>query len=195
MNRKVAVINRNNLKEKYQDSYLIMSTETENLSDDFKKIEFIEKVKAEIDENYKQLIPYVVLQNELGEIALYQRQGTEKRLHGLWSAGFGGHIEDFEYIHGEPIESLVTKSAVRELSEEFSDTLLYQLTFKGIINEEETKVGRTHIAWVFTAKVEKEKFESSNEISEIKWVNANEVFEYKTELWSEMAIKLILNTK
>lgn len=195
MIRKVAAVNRKNLNKKYLDSYLIMAAETAEVKDDFREIEFIEKVKAESDESYKQLIPYIVLQNELSEIALYKRQGTEKRIHGLWSAGFGGHIEDFEYLSGQSVESLITESAKRELSEEFSNDENYNLFFRGIINEEETKVGRTHIAWVYTAEVQKEKFESSNEISDIKWVDASEVFEYKTELWSEMAIKLILNKK
>lgn len=195
MRRKIATIAREHLDKRYQQEYLIMNAELKEVEDDFTSIHFMEKEEAEKDESYKQLIPYVVLLNGLDEIALYRRQGTEKRLLGLWSAGFGGHIEDFEFIPGQSVGSLVIKSAIRELCEEFSDEMQYRLTFKGVINEEQTKVGRTHIAWVFTAEVKKEKFESSNEISEVKWVKVNEIFDYKTELWSEMAIKLISRHK
>lgn len=192
MKRKVASINREHLKEKYQKEYLIKKITTKEIIDDFAKIEFIDKKEAEENENFKQIIPYVILENEQGEIALYKRKGTEKRIHGLWSVGFGGHIEEFEYTYGQSIEILIKKSAQRELSEEFSNKEKYHLDFKGIINEEKTKVGRTHIAWVYSTNVQKNKFESSNEISEIKWVSKSEVSKYKTELWSEMAIKLIL---
>lgn len=193
MTRRVACISRNNLNIKYRQQRLVLKTSFETVINNFNQIEFIEKTLAETDEGYKQIIPYTIIRNREGEIALYQRKGNEQRLHGLWSAGFGGHIEDFEYKENENIGSLFLKSAYRELSEEFSDKIAYYLQFEGIINEEETKVGRTHIGLVFSVNVDKNLFTPSSEIERLEWVDVNKVAGYRKELWSEMAIELIFN--
>ena len=191
MIRKVACISRRNLKEIYQQHKLVLRTNFETAVNDFDKIEFIDKTLVETDETYKQIIPYTIVRNQTNQIALYRRKGNEKRLHGLWSAGFGGHIEDFEYDESEPVDGLFFKSAIRELNEEFSDKTGYNLQFEGIINEEETKVGRTHIGLVFSVSVDKNLFTTSHEIENLAWININKVADYRKELWSEMAIELI----
>lgn len=191
MNRKVACINRNNLKDIYQQNKLILKTSFDAIIDDFSKIEFLEKTKVETNDNFKQIIPYTIILNQNNQIALYRRKGNEKRLHGLWSAGFGGHIEDFEFENKTNIKELFLKSARRELNEEYSNKIEYNLDFRGIINEEKTEVGKTHIGLVFTAKVDKALFSSSEEIEKLKWIDLEAVSDYKKELWSEMAIELL----
>lgn len=191
MIRRVACINRRDLKTEYQKEKLILVSNLNDLEDDFKNMQFGEKNELEQNENFKQIIPYVILKNQFNQIAIYQRQGTEKRLHGLWSAGFGGHIEDYEYKESQKITTLLKESAVRELREEFSNNEWYKLNFEGVINEELTKVGRTHIALVFSTKVNEILFESSEEISQIKWIDIEDLSLYQMELWSEMAIELI----
>lgn len=191
MIRRVACINRRDLKTEYQKEKLILVSNLNDLEDDFKDMQFGEKNELEQNENFKQIIPYVILKNQFNQIAIYQRQGTEKRLHGLWSAGFGGHIEDYEYKESQKITTLLKESAVRELREEFSNNEWYKLNFEGVINEEFTKVGRTHIALVFSTKVNEILFESSEEISQIKWIDIEDLSLYQMELWSEMAIELI----
>jgi hypothetical protein len=50
---------------------------------------------AECDPSFKQLIPYVVVKrSDTGTIACYRRRGSEDRLHGLWSVGIGGHVDE-----------------------------------------------------------------------------------------------------
>src|SRR3954471_19892816 len=51
--------------------------------------------EAELDKRYKQLIPYVLVICN-GKILRYRRGkgGGEKRLHGLFSVGVGGHISE-----------------------------------------------------------------------------------------------------
>lgn len=191
MNMKVACINRNNLKDIYQQNKLIFKTSFDAIIDDFSKIEFLEKTKVETNDNFKQIIPYTIILNQNNQIAFYRRKGNEKRLHGLWSAGFGGHIEDFEFENKTNIKELFLKSATRELNEEYSNKIEYNLDFRGIINEEKTEVGKTHIGLVFTAKVDKALFSSSEEIEKLKWIDLEAVSDYKKELWSEMAIELL----
>ncbi len=195
MVRKVACIDRSNLNQKYQAERLILKIAFEDILSDFKNIIFREKVELEKNENFKQIIPYVVLQNNQNDIAIYQRRGNEQRLHGLWSAGFGGHIEDFEFKNNQDVQKLFIKSAIRELQEEFSDKEWFDLKFEGVINEELTKVGRTHIALVFSAMVNNDLFEPSREIEQIKWITIDESKNYQKELWSDMAIELIINNR
>ncbi len=192
MIRKVACINRNNLDKIYQQKRLIIKTSLASVIQHFDKIEFIEKQMVEINENYKQVIPYTIIQSLEGQFALYKRKGNEQRLHGLWSAGFGGHIEDFENDIFGNFEQTLLNSATRELKEEFSADAEYALHFKGIINEELTKVGRTHIGLVFIVNVDKHLFKPSDEIVKIEWVDKGDLMLYNKELWSDMAFELIL---
>ncbi len=191
MSRKVACIRRDNLKDIYLKNKLILKTSFDTVIENFSNIEFIEKECVETNSNFKQIIPYTILLNQNKQIALYMRKGNEKRLHGLWSAGFGGHIEAFEIENITNIEELFLKSALRELNEEYSDKIDYDLNFKGIINEEETGVGKTHIGLVFVVTVDQTLFSSSDEIKKLKWVDLEAISDYKKELWSEMAIELL----
>jgi predicted NUDIX family phosphoesterase len=192
MTRKVACINRKNLDKTFQQRRLILKTSLASVIQHFDKIEFIEKQKLETNEKYKQIIPYTIIQNTEGQFALYKRKGNEQRLHGLWSAGFGGHIEDFENDISGNVEQLILNSAIRELKEEFSADAEYALHFEGVINEELTKVGRTHIGFVFMVTVDKHLFKPSNEIEKIEWKVKDDLILYNKELWSDMALELLL---
>jgi predicted NUDIX family phosphoesterase len=193
MTRKVACIDRINLDKIYQQNRLKFRTNFDKIVSDLNTIQFLEKTLVETNENYKQIIPYILIRNRANQIALYQRKGSEKRLHGLWSAGFGGHIEAFDYQHKENIGELILKSAIRELREEFADNADYNLQFEGVINEEETKVGRTHIGIVFSVIIDSEQFIPSAEIEAIEWVDIHKFPNYKKELWSKLATELLNN--
>ncbi len=189
--RKVACIKRKDIPNKYlQDGYSEKSNWRE-LEMKISNVLFLEKTLVENDETVKQIIPYTIIRNKESKIAFYQRVGNEQRLHGLWSAGFGGHIEDFEYAPNESLQQLIEKSLIRELKEEYSMNIDYNLTLEGIINEEQTKVGRTHFAIVFSVEVDDKLFVPSNEIPTVVWLSKDETKNYKKELWSEMAIELI----
>lgn len=189
--RRVACVHRKNLPDKFLKEVFRETYQLEDVGFSISDIQFVEKSCAETNENLKQIIPYALLMNTSSEFALYQRVGNESRLHGLWSAGFGGHIEDFEISEGDTLQSLVKKSLIRELKEEFSDKINYDLHFTGIINEELTKVGRTHLGLVFSVLVDEKYFVASSEITHIKWVTLSELINFKKELWSELAIELI----
>jgi predicted NUDIX family phosphoesterase len=73
---KVACINRNNLKDIYQQNKLIFKTSFDAIIDDFSKIEFLEKTKIETNDNFKQIIPYTIILNQNNQIAFYRRKGN-----------------------------------------------------------------------------------------------------------------------
>src|ERR1700728_3318445 len=59
---------------------------------------YLNRSDAEQDKRYKQLIPYVLLICN-DKILRYRRgkAGGEKRLHGLYSVGIGGHISEEDH--------------------------------------------------------------------------------------------------
>ncbi len=101
--------------------------------------------EMERDPSYKQLIPYCIFQFE-DKIFHYQR-GTaqgEARLHGKRSIGVGGHIS----AEDEAAPSAYEEGMRREIAEEvFLESRIRQECI-GLINDDETEVGRVHLGVV-----------------------------------------------
>lgn len=153
---------------------------------------WIERSCAETDTKYKQLIPYILVQNAEGKFACYPRHGTESRLHGLYSCGIGGHI-DFPDA-GDEILQTIHNGMFRELSEEFNHFQKDKITLQylGIINETESKVGLVHLGLVFFAKcVEGYIPEPADELSGLQWKTREEIHAVKKEFWSDIAFTLL----
>lgn len=145
--------------------------------------------EIERDVTYKQLIPYILVQHD-NRLGMYSRNGSETRLHDCWSIGAGGHVERCD-AHNLVTQTLYA-AARRELCEEMpgldSDTPLHWL---GIINEEETSVGHTHLGIVFVAQATGQKPPAGGEeLHKLHWVCTDEVNDKKLEIWSSLALDL-----
>lgn len=110
----------------------------------------------ESDPSFKQLIPYVLFRyvDEQGEPHLFayvrgKGQG-EARLHRKRSVGIGGHISQADSIEGNPYE----EGMRRELAEEVAIDTPYTARCVGLINDDETEVGRVHLGVVHIFDVE-----------------------------------------
>ncbi len=107
----------------------------------------------EEDENFKQIIPYVILSFE-GKIAVYQRtkKGGESRLHNMNSIGFGGHIDAFDLAYDSEgvidLDKTIETSAQREIDEELIISEIVSKTKLGYILDNSNPVGRVHIGVV-----------------------------------------------
>ncbi len=122
---------------------------------------FAERDYMEQNSHYKQLIPYIVLRRGRGEdarVLCYQRRTkhTEARLGGLWSVGFGGHIEPLD--RGAPevaAHGLVMATAVRELAEE-TGLVPGREAFRreGFINSDSEDVSAVHFGVVFSVDLD-----------------------------------------
>ena len=121
---------------------------------------FAERDYMEHCSHYKQIIPYLVLarggssSNGNDERVLcYQRKTkhTEQRLGGLWSVGFGGHIEPIDREAPEvAAHGLMKASALRELVEETGFTVGGDaLQAVGFINSDVNDVSSVHFGVVF----------------------------------------------
>ncbi len=118
---------------------------------------FAERDYMEVNSHYKQIIPYLMLQRGMGDetrILCYQRKvkHTEARLGGLWSVGFGGHVEPIDRQEGS---DLLLTTALREMEEE---TGLVPgpdaLKMLGFINSDSEDVSSVHFGIVFQVKLD-----------------------------------------
>ncbi|QLK85960.1 NUDIX domain-containing protein [Staphylococcus sp. 17KM0847] len=147
----------------------------------------------EEDPAYKQLISYCILENERGEILVYQRLtgGGEARLHGLGSIGVGGHMNDVP--DARSIMDVMIDNASRELSEEVGLTLNddQYLEHLGFINDDTNEVGRVHIGVVFKIRVHTDQVEvRETDTLAIEW-RAVDAIEDLTqfESWSALILE------
>lgn len=111
--------------------------------------------QMEEDPSFKQIIPYVIFRCGT-QVFRYTRgklQG-EKRLHALRSIGVGGHIsaEDRNLF-----DSTYEEAMQRELAEEVRVESPYRQRIVGMINDDETPVGRVHLGIVHLCDLEEPK--------------------------------------
>ncbi len=157
--------------------------------------EFIPRQEAENNPGFKQVIPYIVLQTTtLGHTAIYNRQGSEKRLHDLWSLGIGGHINPIDQKEGHlSFKDILISGMERELNEELLERpKLDTIEFCGIISEEITEVGSVHLGAVFRILTQTpEAYLPGPELCRFQWAKTKALNELNMELWSELALELI----
>jgi predicted NUDIX family phosphoesterase len=151
---------------------------------------------AEYDPSFKQLIPYVVVERSgTGTIACYRRRGSENRLHGFWSVGIGGHINEGDRIPlCENGWKVIQNCVNREIYEEMgiqTENLLCRLV--GVINEEITEVGTVHLGLVFKIVVDENLIVlPGEELGCFQWVQTKKIEQLQLELWSRLAMRLVL---
>ena len=118
---------------------------------------YLNRSAAEQDKRYKQLIPYVLLICK-DKILRYRRGkgGGEKRLHGLYSVGIGGHIsEEDHHLPGLSSNNLYQEGMRRELTEEVAIDAGSEPAVAAI-NDDSTEVGQVHFGVVHILRVSDE---------------------------------------
>jgi predicted NUDIX family phosphoesterase len=122
---------------------------------------FAERDYMEQNSHYKQIIPYLVLQRGQGDdtrVLCYQRRAkhTEARLGGLWSVGFGGHIEPLDRDGDNPDDGgMIMATALREMEEETGlNPGRDALTLAGHINSDSEDVSSVHFGVVFNVNLD-----------------------------------------
>ncbi len=118
---------------------------------------FAERDYMEHCSHFKQVIPYLVLTRGEGaatRVLCYQRRSkhTEARLGGLWSVGFGGHIEPDDADQGAArrTAALLQATALREMQEETGlEPGAGALRLAGFINSDAQDVSSVHFGVVY----------------------------------------------
>jgi predicted NUDIX family phosphoesterase len=150
---------------------------------------FLDRPAAEGDPAHKQIIPYFVVAHR-GRFLLYRRtrlQG-EARLHGKYSLGFGGHINDVDG-GADARTNRILAALVRELNEELYLPCVQGLRLVGCINDDSNPVGQVHLGVAFVVEASSELF-AVNEpaMIEARWCDAAavEAIFQGMESWSQL---------
>lgn len=190
----ILVVNRKELfnnEENHFYGFIEKNDEkTKEIIATFESYEVKRRGDMEEDPDYKQLIGYVLLKDEVtGKVLVYKRLvgGGEARLHGKASVGIGGHMNEVE---GKTIFEMLKINAARELNEEVGvpeEYALNNLHFIGLINDDKTEVGQVHVGVVYECKVDKQCVEvKEDDTLVIKWMSGEEAkAEENYETWSE----------
>ena len=161
------------------------------------QLSFQPRGPMEVDPNYKQLIPYVLMEytDGDGEIHLFTYTrgggGGESRLHAKRSVGIGGHIsrEDADGA-GELYETGMR----RELAEEVRLSSQYTEQRVGLIYDPSSEVGQVHLGVVHVFKLTDPKVDSNEEdLAEGGFVSVAKLREEndRLETWSQLAIEAL----
>jgi len=157
---------------------------------------FRSRATVEEDPSFKQIIPYVVVRHE-DRFLLTRRTNrqTEARLHGKYSIGVGGHINDTEkFASGQ---NVVEAGLERELDEEIH--LLGQrrsLALRGIISDDSTPVGEVHLGLVFLLETDSPDFKVNEpDLMTAEWASIGSLQETfpKMETWSQIVFKEVVS--
>lgn len=139
-----------------------------------KNYEWMERDLAEVNDQYKQPICYIIICNlNLKKVFIYQRASkdkdySEKRLQGKYSCGIGGHIEKMDLEATNPINA----SLIRELKEEVDIFDSKDLKIIGYINDEKDDVGKVHFGMLYLLNTNAEKITPlAPEIKEGKFID------------------------
>lgn len=159
-------------------------------------LEFKRRGDVEEDESLLQIIPYMFLHNtDEGKVFTYCRssQSGEKRLHGMYTVGIGGHLNEKDIQFG-PLATLF-QGATRELKEEVTldPPTPFGVTMVGLLLLDNSAVDRVHLGVViqidYTGRVEP----NGDEVSDPHWVYIEDTKSLKLENWSYKVVEYLLN--
>jgi predicted NUDIX family phosphoesterase len=156
---------------------------------------FLERNSVEEDENWLQVISYVIIRDKDNKIWSYQRIGGDKRLVNRKSCGIGGHVEVIDEKEGFDFSRICLNGAQRELREEIVNVNTTKLIPKYWLFENQSKIGRVHVGLVFLAEWLGKDEPVTREGESIESIGflQNEliVSDESFELWSRMVVEKI----
>lgn len=136
---------------KYLNSVGFVPSNSEVLDLLLRSASFLPRDCAEGNPNWRQVIPYVVVQQGSSIFVMRRlKEQSESRLHLQFSCGVGGHINPCDSAQ----ENIVVRAAVREVDEEIvlADFSPAKLQFHGFINDYSTPVSCDHLGCLYTVE-------------------------------------------
>jgi predicted NUDIX family phosphoesterase/dephospho-CoA kinase len=167
--------------------------------------EYMARREAELNENYKQLLTYIMVTRNEKVLAYKRGQFTraEQFLKGSHCIGFGGHVSSTDYNLFHENDYGLKQSAIRELLEEIRvppvdhDRLVdgEGIEIVGLLNDDSSGNGRRHLAVLmrYTASSDqgwenpqgKEK-----SVTQVRWLDpaASPQSLWEFEYWSQLCL-------
>jgi predicted NUDIX family phosphoesterase len=158
--------------------------------------QYLSRKEVETNSSYKQPISYVIFFNrENKTIFVYQRaekeeDSKEKRLHGKWSFGIGGHIDKEDNEKDDPIE----RSVLREIEEEVKAEVK-EIKLVGYINDDSNSVGEVHFGFLYLAETEEDVLPRGREIKDSRMMTIEDALKMESyseiEPWSKIILPFL----
>lgn len=147
---------------------------------------FIPRGQAEVDPNFKQIIPYLIF-NFADQLFLMRRskEASEKRLADKFSLGIGGHLRQ-EDLTGDDIFLWAQREFTEEV--EFKSSVNPKLI--GLINDDTNSVGQVHTGIVWMVQANSPEISVKEELASGNLVTLSEcqsVYE-QLESWSQIVV-------
>jgi predicted NUDIX family phosphoesterase len=158
-------------------------------------MEYRPRSQVEDDPSFKQIIPYVVFRC-VDDVFCYTRgksQG-ESRLHRLRSLGVGGHVSEEDALGGKTLDAYEAAMR-REIEEEVEIRSPGQIRRVGLINDDETPVGRVHLGVVHLYELDRPDVGPREEgLADARFLSLSSIQELETEFesWSRICIDAFL---
>lgn len=157
------------------------------------KKEFLPRPAMEVDETYKQIIPYLIF-NVDDRYFIMQRQAkaSEQRLKNKYTLGIGGHIRK---------EDMASESIFDWASREFHEEVNYNgpLSFEplGVLNDDSNEVGKVHIGLVLLIKGEHDAISIKSELKSGVLLSLNQMKSYVEDMesWSQTVYHFLCSHK
>jgi len=175
-------------------------------------VRFLPRKQMEEDPAFKQLIPYMVLGKILGHgegrhaVFMSYCRGAgqdEARLHGKYSVGIGGHVNDQDVGADEnPFQA----GMMRELIEEVTLTPVIDpmadwerpvtlpqpvIDLLGFVNYDDDEVGQVHLGVVYVLWVDGYRvMPNEPDINDVRWLDTGTLLKDREnyETWSQICI-------
>ncbi len=156
----------------------------------------------ESDPSFKQLIPYVLFQykDPDGDLQIFAyRRGKgqgESRLHQKLSVGIGGHIASIDSQASG--SETYREGMARELGEEVNIETAFCERVVGLINDDETDVGKVHLGVVHIFDVETPSVTPrEDEILEAGFQSVGDLMRQldDMETWSSICLKALFGAE
>jgi predicted NUDIX family phosphoesterase len=150
--------------------------------------------EMETDPSFKQLIPYCIFRHRDadGNVSIFQytrgKGQGEARLHSKRSIGIGGHISSLDANEDSPYD----QGMQRELEEEVQINTPFEQACVGMINDDETEVGKVHLGVVHIFDVAEPNVKSNEtDIIESGFTPIKEILSdiESFETWSQICLR------
>lgn len=151
---------------------------------------------------FPQILGYVQLVNQQGEILSYARKGKEKGLHGMRSIGVGGHVSHEElvtaiYRSDEPTQlpkltELIQLGLRRELLEEVGIDIGTYTEANQLLVSDSNITSQVHVGLPMQLRVEESDISlDESEFLDARWVSVEELKATVDiyEPWSQLIIQ------
>ena len=151
---------------------------------------------------FPQILGYVQLINEQGEILSYARKGKEKGLHGLRSIGVGGHVSHEElvtaiYRSDEPtqlpkITELIQLGLRRELLEEVGIDIGTYMEANQLLVSDSNITSQVHVGLPMQLNIAESDISlDESEFLDARWISVEELKATVDiyEPWSQLIIQ------